>query len=195
MLWGPAVAEPHHYVLALSWSPTYCEDKGPRREPLQCALHADHTFIVHGLWPNARDGSVNFCDTDAPPPSRRTMGDMLDIMPSESLVRHQWRKHGTCSGLSGDAYFETVRRARGKVSVPPGLATLQDTIRVRPQILREAFLRANADLSPDDIYVRCKGNDLVEVRICMTPNLDFRACPKVENRRCRAPMLEVDPPR
>jgi len=48
--------EVDHYVLSLSWSPTFCETADPERERLQCDPSADHTFIVHGLWPNsARD--------------------------------------------------------------------------------------------------------------------------------------------
>ena len=38
-----------------------------------------------------------------------TVRDMLDIMPSRGLVRHQWRKHGSCSGLSPDRYFDLTR--------------------------------------------------------------------------------------
>lgn len=193
---APALsADVDHYVLALSWSPTYCASRDPRDEPLQCALDADHTFIVHGLWPNTARSAPANCHTRARAPSRRTVDGMLDLMPDPGLVRYQWRKHGTCSNLSARDYFETVRRAAAAVTVPPGLATLRKAIKVRPEVLREAFLRANPGLPEDGIYIACRGEDLVDVRICLTPSLDFRDCPRVRNRRCRTPVLDVEPPR
>lgn len=184
-----------HYVLALSWSPTYCAGRDPAREPLQCALDADRTFVVHGLWPNTADAAPANCRTRQPAPSRREVRGMLDIMPSESLVRYQWKKHGTCSGLTPAAYFETVREAAAAVTIPPGLATIRETIRVRPQVLREAFVKANPGLKEDGIYVACRGEDLVDVRICLTPSLEFRDCPGAARRQCRTRILEVEPPR
>ena len=35
---------------------------------------------------------------------------MLDIMPSKRLIFHEYRKHGTCSGLGVDGYFDLARR-------------------------------------------------------------------------------------
>ena len=194
---GQPSAQPavDHYVLALSWSPTFCAGRDPAREPLQCALDADHTFVVHGLWPNtAHDAPAN-CRTRERGPSRSVVRQMLDIMPSESLVRYQWKKHGTCSGLDAADYFETVREAAAKVVVPAGLATIRETIRVRPEVLRAAFVKANDGLAEDGIYVACRGDDLVDVRICLTPSLQFRDCPGVARRRCRTRILEVEPPR
>jgi len=115
-------------------------------------------------------------------------------MPSPGLVRHQWEKHGTCSGMSSADYFRTVRRAWKAVDIPDGLETLREDIDVAPAILREAFLRANPGLPEDGIYVRCRSEQLVDVRICMTPDLEFRDCPRVDRRRCRARLLDVPAP-
>ena len=38
------------YVLSLSWSPTFCADKGDGNRG-QCGIEKDFRFIVHGLWP------------------------------------------------------------------------------------------------------------------------------------------------
>lgn len=194
---GPGAAQgvADHYVLALSWSPTFCADKDPADEPLQCGLDADRRFIVHGLWPNTADDAPAFCRTRHQRPSRRTIRDMLDVMPDRGLVAHQWRKHGTCSGMSAQAYFETVRRAFERVNIPAGLSGLERAIAVRPAVLREAFQRVNDALPDDGIYVRCRRRDLIDVRICMSPSLDFVACPRVERQRCRSRQLTLQPPR
>ena len=39
-------------------------------------------------------------------------------MPAPGLIYSQWDKHGTCSGLSAEAYFETVRKSRAAVKIP-----------------------------------------------------------------------------
>ncbi|WMS41609.1 ribonuclease T [Acuticoccus sp. MNP-M23] len=184
-----------HYILALSWSPTYCAGRAPSDAPLQCALDADRTFIVHGLWPNTRRDAPEFCRTRERRPSRRLINSMLDIMPSRGLIGYQWKKHGTCSGLRPDAYFDLMRRAAAKVQIPAGLQMINQPLSVRPAVLREAFLRANPAMDESDFYVRCRGDDLIDVRICLSPALGFVACPNVRARRCRSRLLEIDPPR
>ena len=192
---APAAAQnADHYVLALSWSPTFSAGPNGDKEPLQCAADADRTFVVHGLWPNAPGQRLDNCRTQERGPSRQTVNAMLDIMPSRWLINHQWRKHGTCSQLSAKDYFAATRTAFQKVSVPPALATINRPINVEPAVLRAAFRRLNPELPEDGIYVRCRRDALVDVRFCLTLDLAFRSCPQVERSRCRSPILSVDPP-
>ena len=51
---------------------------------------------------------------------------MLDIMPSKKLVFHEYRKHGTCSGLGVDGYFDLARQLYDKVKIPPRFVRLTD---------------------------------------------------------------------
>ena len=183
-----------HYILALSWSPTFCETADPDRERLQCNAEADNTFVVHGLWPNTRDDDPVFCRTDVRSPTRREVDAMLDIMPSRSLVRYEWRKHGTCSGLTAARYLATVRKAFASVTVPPGLATLRTDIDVRASVMRDAFLQANPGLPRDGIAVRCEAGQLSEVRLCLTPDLDFRRCPGSLRDSCGRGAFDVPAP-
>jgi ribonuclease I len=44
--------------------------------------------------------------------------DMRDIMPSKNLVIHEYRAHGTCSGLAPDQYFGLARDLYERVSTP-----------------------------------------------------------------------------
>lgn len=191
---GVTADELTSYTFALSWSPTWCDATGEARGADQCDADADHRFIVHGLWPNVRGDRDDFCRTHHRDPNRRTVRSVLDIMPDEGLVRHQWRKHGTCSGQSPEDYFALVRTVREKVTVPPGLATLSEPIDVRPAVLREAFLTANPWIENAGLFVHCRGGDLVDVRICLAPDLTSTACPNVRRRRCRDRLIDVPAP-
>ena len=44
------------YVLALSWSPSYCEAEGAEANQQQCKAARPYAFIVHGLWPQFERG-------------------------------------------------------------------------------------------------------------------------------------------
>ncbi len=190
---APARAEVDHYVLALSWSPTFCAAEGDD-EPLQCAPDKDHGFVVHGLWPNTADDAPAFCRQRGPNLTRRQIDTVLDLMPSRGLVRHQWRKHGTCAGMDPEDYFATMRRAREKVAIPPALDVPQEEIEVRPAVLREAFLRLNPDLPEDGISLSCRRGDLVDVRLCLSTDLEFISCPRPRRDSCGRGLIDVPAP-
>src|SRR5690606_33078804 len=86
------------YVLSLSWSPTHCQMGGASANAQQCGSRQTHGFVVHGLWPQFEKGWPEFCDSREPKRvPEALLRDNLDIMPSGSLIGHQWRKHGSCS--------------------------------------------------------------------------------------------------
>ena len=101
-----------YYVLSLSWSPQYCA-QARGHEP-QCAR--PYAFVVHGLWPQYERGYPSDCRTHARV-AEATIDRMLPIMPSRSLVIHEWRAHGSCSGSSPHAYFADVERAYNSIRV------------------------------------------------------------------------------
>ncbi len=111
------------YVLALSWSPAYCRAEGPGANKQQCAADRDLGFVVHGLWPQFENGYPEFCPTREPDRVPSRLGrNYTDIVPSMGLIGHQWRKHGSCSGLSQNDYFGVLRAARERVRLPPAFA-------------------------------------------------------------------------
>jgi ribonuclease T2 len=179
------------YVLSLSWSPTYCATAGPRADAKQCGAAKPHAFVVHGLWPQYERGFPSDCRVTGRQPTRAQVDDMLDIMPSVGLVRHEWRKHGTCSGLDPRAYFETVRRAAAKVAIPDAYRDAGRDQELTPAEIERAFVDANPSLRPSMIAVGCREGMMNEVRVCMTRELAFRPCAEVDRRACRAPRLSV----
>jgi ribonuclease T2 len=187
------------YVLALSWSPSYCEaahERGAlgKSQEIQCGGRP-YSFVVHGLWPQYDRGSPNYCQQPAPRLDRRIVSSMLDLMPAPGLIYSQWDKHGTCSGLQQRAYFETVRKARAAIKIPEQFLELSEHKMVTPDEIEEAFVRSNPGLSASAISVTCDTRRLSEVRICVNKELQFRACEEVDRRACRRDKVVMPPVR
>jgi len=175
------------YVLALSWSPSYCRSEGADANRQQCGADKDYSFIVHGLWPQFENGYPSRCATrlsDRVP--NRLAKSLTDIMPSFGLIGHQWRKHGTCSGLDQQGYFETTRTAFERVTIPREYKEAQQDQSIDPDDVENAFLKANPQLKNSAIAVTCRDQLIREVRICMSKDLEFRSCAEVNKRACRA---------
>jgi len=176
------------YVLALSWSPSYCEatqERSPNRAPGPQCAGRPFSFVVHGLWPQYERGFPSYCQVPAPRLDRATVTSMLDLMPSPSLIFHEWGRHGTCSGLSPHAYFETVRKARAAVRIPQGYVKLDKPITVTPADVAEAFVKVNPGLSRAAMAVSCDSKRLTEVRVCLGKDFSFRDCGEIARRSCR----------
>lgn len=184
-----------YYVLALSWSPTYCTTAGRSADPLQCRASKPHRFVVHGLWPQYERGWPDFCRSQNADPDRQTISDILDIMPSRGLAKHQWRKHGTCSGLSSQDYFNKTRSAFEAVRIPAAFQTIDRPGKIAPDAVEQAFRLSNPGLKDAAMAVTCARGQLKEVRICLDKNLEFRTCRAVDRSGCRAKRLTVTPPK
>ncbi len=182
------------YVLALSWSPSYCEAaqaRAPNRAPDQQCGGRPFAFVVHGLWPQYERGFPSYCQVPAPRLDRAVVGRMLDLMPSPRLIFHEWDQHGTCSGLSPHAYFDTVRKARAVVKIPPDYLELDRPITVAPGEVTEAFLKANPGLSRTAMAVSCDSKRLTEVRVCLGKDFSFHDCAEIARRTCRLGKISI----
>ncbi|MGX9429150.1 MULTISPECIES: ribonuclease T2 family protein [Bradyrhizobium] len=184
------------YVLALSWSPSFCEaasERGDgRRAQVQCGGRP-YSFVVHGLWPQYERGFPEYCQRPAPRLARNVMSSMLDLMPAPGLIYNEWDKHGTCSGLPARAYFESIRKARAAVKIPEEFLQLSEPKTVAPGEIEEAFIKANPGLSSSAISVTCDSKRLSEVRICMSKDMQFRACEETDRRACRRDQVVMPP--
>ncbi len=183
------------FVLALSWSPSFCEIKGEQADRRQCG-DTPHAFIVHGLWPQFERGYPEFCETEhAARVPQRQMNALFDLMPSSGLIIHQWRKHGTCSGLAQGKFFDLLRAAREKVTIPPEYRKPLAYRSVDPDTVENAFLEVNPGLISGGIAVTCDRRYLREVRICMSRDLEFRSCREVDRGHCRRTKAVMPPVR
>ena len=183
------------YVLALSWSPSYCLAEGAGGNRQQCGEDRDFGFVVHGLWPQFVSGYPEYCPSREPERVPSKLGrDYLDIVPSMGLIGHQWRKHGSCSGLSQRDYFSVMRAAFDQVTVPSEFHLDNLPTEIDASEAEAAFVAANPGMAADGIAITCKRGLLREVRICMTPSLDFRACRQVDRAGCTIDDLDVPEP-
>jgi ribonuclease T2 len=181
---GERAGDFDYYVLALSWTPTWCALDGDDRNSPQCDAGQGYGFTLHGLWPQYEDGWPSFCPTAARPPSRAETGAMVDIMGSSGLAWHQWRKHGSCTGLSSQDYFRLSRLAYDRVTRPDLLRRLDRPVRLPAQVIEEAFLEENPALTDEMLTVTCRDGRVQEVRFCLTRDLEPRACAPDVARDC-----------
>jgi ribonuclease T2 len=124
---------------------------------------------------------------------------MLDIMPSRGLVIHEYRAHGTCSGLDPARYFATAHRLFDSINIPQRFRNPFDSQFVAPADIRREFLQANPNFRPDMIAVVCGGADkgLKEVRLCVSKDGQPRTCGQNENQSklCSADRVFIPPTR
>ena len=89
----------------------------------------------------------------------------------------------------------STRRARHSRASPiPDRVEGDDDGYVSASAVEAAFVDANPGLRDDGIAISCKDGLLAEVRICLTRELDFRACAEVDARGCRSRSIFIVPP-
>lgn len=192
---GDTAGDFDYYILALSWSPTWCALEGDARDAEQCDPERDFGWVLHGLWPQHAVGYPQDCSTAARDPGRRDSQAMADVMGSAGLAWYQWKKHGRCSGLSGTGYYRLSRQAFDNIARPEVLDRLSEPVTLPPAVVEEAFLEANPGLTRRAITVTCEDGRIDEVRICLTRDLTPRDCGTDVARDCALPSALLDPVR
>jgi ribonuclease T2 len=172
------------YLLNLSWSPEFCATHGDSPE---CGRNLG--FVVHGLWPQDTSGDYPQHCSDAVGPSNPQAD--TDIMPTASLVEHEWQTHGTCSGLGAEAYFSAIHNAYAGVKIPANIGLDGDAGGVTPDELLARFAAANPGYPAGSFALSCGNNRLTAVEICLNKDLRPEACQGV--RSCRANVVKVTP--
>jgi len=110
-----------YYLLSLSIAPSFCTLSGATQAKQECRSLTQAAFqqtplTVHGLWPNHVRVSVNRQPHDCRgaafgPLPEEVEASLQRFMPGgPGLQRHEWQKHGACSGLSPEAYFTEIVR-------------------------------------------------------------------------------------
>lgn len=192
-----------YYALVLSWSPSFCAGHETSGNDPQCHPRNGrrYAFVLHGLWPQYERHWPQDCYRGSPPFVPQPVVDrMLDIMPSPKLVIHEYVKHGTCSGLSPEQFFDLARKEFEGVKIPSRFVDAAGPQFVSPGELAREIHDANPRIPMQAIAVSCdrgSGNKLVEVHICLSRSGIPRPCGQNESlrRMCSASRMYVPPVR
>lgn len=174
-----------YYLLNLSWSPEFCYSHPNAAE---CAQH--RAFTLHGLWPQNNTGPyIENCSNASGPQDASAYSDLY---PDAGLLRHEWKTHGTCSGLAPDAFFHLARQAVQSVAIPTELTALDHQTSMPPAQILDLFARANPSFPRESLALSCGNNFLTAVEVCMSKALQPIACGPI--RSCRANSVRIPPP-
>jgi ribonuclease T2 len=161
-------------LLVISWQPAFCEAKPDRTEcKTQTADRYDAAhFSLHGLWsmradycnvPNALEVADNRGEWSALPPvelSPETRTALEKIMPGmmSGLERHEWIKHGTCSGMDKETYFKTAIAMVDMVNSSPIADLFASHIgqTIREDEVREAFIETFGEDADRRVKMQCR---------------------------------------
>jgi ribonuclease T2 len=182
-----------YFVLSLSWSPSYCASSAGASDNSQCAPGRRFAFVVHGLWPQYAQGWPDYCPTQEDWVTQDNIDAMMGVMPSRKLIIHEWKKHGSCSGVSQADYFKATRALFEKVKIPARYLSPTADVLTTPAQLVLDFVKTNKNLSADMLSVQCGGARdrarLSELRVCLDKRGSFARCGANEARSCQAKQL------
>lgn len=187
---GDGTARFDYYLMSLSWAPSYCLTH--RNDGDECG-NQGFGFVLHGLWPQYRNGSwPQHCATQTEPDAA-TVRHTLAFMPSRHLIEHEWQTHGSCSGLEPAAYFAQADRAFASVAIPSALKAPRSPPSLSADEIERAFVAANPGLDDSMLSIVCReGSQLAEVRVCLDKNtLAPQACGGRVRNSCRYGKLRI----
>jgi len=163
------------YTLALTWAPEFCRGADRASARFECSSGNRFGFSLHGLWPDGigKDWPQYCAATPILP--QATIRRMMCSTPSAQLIQHEWAKHGTCTGLSSDAYFGRSTRLYSALRYPD-----MDRLSRGPLTVgrfKAAFAAANSDVPASSIRVTTKRTGwLDELWLCLDRRLAYARC-------------------
>jgi len=176
-----------YYLLSLSWSPEFCQT---HKDTDECTV--PRTFILHGLWPQYEDGGYpHSCHGERVPEA--VIQDIMPIMPNRHLIIHEWQKHGTCTGLDPSTYFANAQQAFDGIAIPDVFMHPTKELTMSTSQIVDAFKKANPGLEDNAMQVVCPGEELSEVRFCLSKDGKTRACGEIGNS-CHSEQVNVVAP-
>ena len=165
-----------YYMLVLSYAPDFCAQPQGNKDPRECGSGRKIGFVVHGLWPQG-ENSRGPENCGGSPVGQAVIQPTLNYIPTESLIQHEWKAHGTCSGLSSADYFAALRKARDAVKIPDDLNQPSQKLQLSPADIESKLAAANPTYPKAAFRTSCYHDaELQEIRICLNKDFTPRAC-------------------
>jgi ribonuclease T2 len=161
-------------ILGVSWQPGFCEKRPKTPECIgQTADRVDaRLFSLNGLWKSRK----TYCGVDAAVKEQDKKKNWLDMpvlsldegvqlelakaMPgvASGFDRHQWIKHGTCSGYVADEYYGKALKLLAALNTSEVQSLFESS---RGATLDEAKVKAAFDAAfgagaGDKVKMRCR---------------------------------------
>ena len=159
-------------VLAYYWWPENCQRPDSTGTP---GCRAGFGFKVHGLWPDSVGKTYpQFCRANVRLAPEQVRG-VWCMIPSPSLIQHEWFKHGTCAWPTPEAYFGDTRRIADGIRLPD--ASALPAAGLTAGKLRDAVVALNPQLPRDGLFVGTNKNQwLTELWVCLKTDYSPMAC-------------------
>ncbi len=175
---------PSQSILSLSWHDVFCETHRGKKECQRSLFsNKEYGFVLHGLWPQPKNraycgvnnklvGADKNKQWNRLPEltlSQKTKQGLNSAMPATAsgLEKHEWIKHGTCSGMSQEEYFAkaTIYTKQFNRSL---IASFINANRGKSITIKE--IRALADRSfglgrGDSVDMICDKGLVIEIRL------------------------------
>jgi ribonuclease T2 len=166
------------YVLAVSWSPEFCRGARARdADNYQCnGKIGRFGFVLHGLWPEARQGPPpQWCSLE-PRPTQADLRANLCMTPVPWLIEHEWAKHGSCMSPTPAAYYKASAILWNSLRLPDADRLSQQKLLTAGD-LRRAFAARNPAFPRKAVGIRASnGGWLREVHLCYGKDFMPAAC-------------------
>lgn len=180
------------YLLALSLTPAFCEIESNKKQcdRLTSQANALTPLTLHGFWPDKSAARIANCGGEGF--SFKALREQIDparinrLMPgaADGLAAYQWRKHGSCSGLTPQVYFGEALDWTERINAALASALAASAGKtVSAEGLRSTADKLMPGLGPAMSF-QCKGRPrkskqtgspmLVELRVCFSKRSDNR---------------------
>jgi ribonuclease T2 len=169
------------FILAASWEPAFCMTNGKKAEcRSETAGNFDATHLsLHGLWPMRQnycgvaddlqqaDRSHGWDSLPAVELSAATRSALDKAMPGtqSGLEKHEWLKHGTCTKLSADDYFNTAVSLLGELNASAVGALFAQNVgkALDDKSIKAAFDKSFGEGASARVKMSCRGKGTARV--------------------------------
>ncbi|WP_108652027.1 ribonuclease T2 family protein [Dongshaea marina] len=185
----PVAGRFDYYVLALSVQPVFCATHQSKAECKTSSSaiknYRSYHLSLHGFWPNKlgdASHSYGYCGVNQEniekdklhqweklpklelSPSVRSELDLVMPGTQSNLQRHEWYKHGTCSKMSSDSYFQKSVQLVNYFNDSPFSQYLDDNIgkSVKRNAILNKFNEVYGPNASEHLLLSCKKLDGVE---------------------------------